>query len=1461
MSSESTGGGTYRLEPLNATNWMPWKRRMEAVLREQNLLSYITPPTSIRPVAGTITGADNVSVTITDTQVTTWETGESKARTRLELAIGDTEMAHILGATTAGEIWTRLLEIKETKGRLGILAVRRALYRAAAAEGFDMVEHISNLRAYQAELALMSNVVTDEDFAMVIITSLPESWDGYTSAYFGSHGSEKSLKASEIIPLLLEEDRRRRAKDGGAMHALQANFRAGGGGGSGGRTGGGAKGSDREKECYNCKGKGHVKKDCWAKGGGAEGKGPRGRRRKDRTNQAKDKGADINTAVAVAYMTRFNEVNTSKLVWYLDSGTTSHICTHRDAFTDYTTLHNTTVQGVGPAVAIVEGTGTVQINFKVGDLTYAHSLKDVLYVPGAPNCLLSLSRFDEGGGSVAFSKGGCELKDRKGRVVGLGRKVDRLYQLDARARLWRERANYAAPAAKSWDHWHLLFGHIGMSTLEKMQRMGIVGGFDVDESSIPSPTCTACLGAKLTHQPFPKKADWRSRIAGEGYHCDVWGPIKTESIWKNRYYVSFTDDATRMVQVYFMKEKGEASKFIAEHVAAVERKFGKGPAWMRFDNGKELVNSTTKSLCATKGIEIHTTAPYSPSQNGVAERLNRTLLELVRAMMIAKSVPAFLWDEAVSHAVYLRNRVLTSALPGRTPYEAYHGKKPDVSFLREFGSDVWVLDESTGRSKLSPRSNKMMFVGFVEGSQAVRYYEAKRRSVKVSRNVAFNENKVVEVPRDGVPHGLGLEEELSTPDGNVDPKSGNDSTHMDPPPSPIRPPEILRYTPEPRTPPAQPFDNFPIPEPVHDRPQSPRRTRNHPDIDYRVSSNPNVRIPAARPGRDALKAAEEVRRTKERRATRRSKHAASGFAYSEGDRALYSKVGMEDVEDPDAPDSAPIRPARTPPPVYDERPWVEDVQDVDAPLPRSVKEALGGSEGKEWERAIEEELGMLEKMGTWEVVDLPSGREAVGNRWVFARKRDDHGQVVRYKARLVAQGFSQKPGTDFDTNGTFAPVMRFETFRTMTALASIHNWTMFQLDVKSAYLNGHLDEEIFMRQPPGYEDGTGRVCKLKRALYGLKQAGNVWNREFDSAMANLGFTATRSDPCCYIRRTGDVLAILLVWVDDIIGYTSSPAEATTITKELRSKFDINDIGQPGMLLGMKIHKDDDSGTITLSQSHYIDSMLVRFGLQDANSVTTPLDMNINLDSIDPLPIDATPDPRASSLYATAIGSLLYAAMGTRPDIAYAVHRLAQFTRSPQAKHWTAVKRVLRYLKGTRDLQLTYGDPSSKWTPELDMFCDADWASNADRKSVSGFVFTLAGGAVAWSSKKQTSVALSTAEAEYVAATHAAKQVLWYRALFDELGLWQPTTSTLFTDNQSAIAIAHNPQFHSRTKHIDIALHFLRDHVQSGTLNTVYVNTKDNLADILTKALPRPAHDDFTYRIGLLDPACTIKEEC
>lgn len=391
-----------------------------------------------------------------------------------------------------------------------------------------------------------------------------------------------------------------------------------------------------------------------------------------------------------------------------------------------------------------------------------------------------------------------------------------------------------------------------------------------------------------------------------------------------------------------------------------------------------------------------------------------------------------------------------------------------------------------------------------------------------------------------------------------------------------------------------------------------------------------------------------------------------------------------------------------------------------------------------------------------------------------------------------------------------------------------------------------------MQQAPGYTDGTGQVYELVQSLYGLKQAGNVWNHELNRALEELKFTQLKTDYCCYIRRNGTDFTILLVWVDDFIAISNTDAQNDQVEQELNKYFDTKSLGKPSMLLGIKIKQEDH--IITLSQQHYIEALLKKFHLENANPVSTPMDPNVKLDDFLESEVQGELDPNSmiSFGFATLIGCLMYLALGTRPDIAYAVNKLAQYTSNPHPAHWTAVKRLFRYLKGTRTYKLTYGGGSEDLlTEDLNIYCDADWANDADRKSVSGYVVVIAGGAVAWSSKKQATVALSTSEAEYIAATHAAKQVIWHRSLLRELNFPIPTTSTIFSDNQAAISIAHHPEFHARTKHIDIAHHFLRDHVENGILNTVYINTDENVADIFTKGLAGTKHHDFTYMIGVI----------
>jgi hypothetical protein len=486
-------------------------------------------------------------------------------------------------------------------------------------------------------------------------------------------------------------------------------------------------------------------------------------------------------------------------------------------------------------------------------------------------------------------------------------------------------------------------------------------------------------------------------------------------------------------------------------------------------------------------------------------------------------------------------------------------------------------------------------------------------------------------------------------------------------------------------------------------------------------------------------------------------------------------------------------------------------------------------------------------MGTWKLEDLPEGRSTIGCRWVFMRKYDEKGNIARHKARLVAQGFSQIPGMDF--NETFAPVVRHDSLRAVLAIGAIKDLEIQQLDVKGAYLNGDLQEEIYMRQPEGFDDGSGRVCRLYKTLYGLKQSGREWNRKLNTILTEFGFERSRADYCVYTRHQNGGTAIITVWVDDLLVLMKDKREMDELKERLKSKLEINDLGEPKLIIGLEIDRDRERRTIKISQKNYIEKILHQYGLRDANPVATPLDPSVVLTKHNGQG-DTTDE--ISGGYAAAVGSLMYAAIGTRPDIAYAVQTLSKYTADPGKGHWTALKRVFRYLTGSRDCSLIYGPLPSEDSPVVfTAYSDADHAADPDdRKSISGYAILLGGAAIAWNSKKQNTVALSSTEAEYTAIAHATRQIIWLRYLFEDLGYPQEEPTLLFADNDSAIALTGNPQFHARSKHFDVQNHFVREKLEDETIDVIYCPTGEMVADIFTKGLPRQKHEKFAEELGM-----------
>jgi hypothetical protein len=508
--------------------------------------------------------------------------------------------------------------------------------------------------------------------------------------------------------------------------------------------------------------------------------------------------------------------------------------------------------------------------------------------------------------------------------------------------------------------------------------------------------------------------------------------------------------------------------------------------------------------------------------------------------------------------------------------------------------------------------------------------------------------------------------------------------------------------------------------------------------------------------------------------------------------------------------------------------------------PKLIAMARKSPEWPEWEKAVHTELDQLERMKTWELVDPPEGRVPVGNKWVLVRKFNKQGELVKYKARLVAKGYSQIPGMDY--TDTYSPVVRLETIRTILALAVTQDWEIQQMDVKGAYLNGILKEEVYMNQPEGYEDGTSRLCRLIKTLYGLKQSGREWNIELNNKLETKGFNRLYSDPCTYIRKSNGGVEIITVWVDDLLIFTNDPKLMNDLKKELQDMFEVTDLGDPNKIVGIEIERNREKGELKILQSKYIEAILERYGLSEANAVTTPLDPKVKLK-----PLTQTSEKgNRSNNYASLIGSLMYAAVGTRPDIAYAVYRLALYTADPNISHWTAAKRVLRYLKGMKDLGIVYKTQENKNENHFTGYSDASFANNDDRTSISGYTFISAGGAITWGSKKQNTVALSTTEAEYICLSDAAREAKWLQNLHMELGYNQSHPTLIYGDNAGSLAIAQNPRYHKRMKQFDIKDHYIRNQVKIGTIILKYCPTANMTADIQWLKKLSACFDVFHY---------------
>jgi hypothetical protein len=923
-----------------------------------------------------------------------------------------------------------------------------------------------------------------------------------------------------------------------------------------------------------------------------------------------------------------------------------------------------------------------------------------------------------------------------------------------------------------------------------MVKAGLITGVTLKAGSTPSP-CRPCIVAKAKRLPVNKiRLNPISKCFGDLVYSDVWGPATTRTIGHALYFVLFIDDHTRWIIANLMRLKSLVFTNYCHFEAWAKTQFGANIKTLQSDKGGEYCSTEFENHCKTSGT-VHRFAVHDVHQhNGVAEHANYTLLDGVRAVLAASGLPTFLWGEALNYIVWIRNRSPTKALDGKTPYEALYGHPPSISGLHEWGSLCWVARK---HSKLADRADEGRWIGPDNNSKGQRIYWPDRRSITVEFDVRFIH----------APDPLLLEGEIE--DRDPLPVSPDDTNQ--PEPTPIR--DLSLEPPRETTPlqnPQSPLSPLtPLPKSL---PPSPKALPSLRDKDRNWSNVDTINL---LPGR-----------------TRSSARIV--------DKPTPEEMNELHLEGELTANSVEIAMAAM-------------TAEAEGLEPRSVKELKGRPDKVQWEDAMKDEIDRLTSRGTWKAVKKPSGANVIGSKWVFRLKKNANGEIQAYRARLVAQGNYQIDGVDvFDT---FSPVARLAAIRTVLALAARLNWEIHQVDVRSAYLYGELtpDEVIYLRPPPGI-DGLCKpdeVLLLSKALYGLKQSGRRWYQLLTKILGEIGLKRCEVDHAVFYRHTSSGTQIISAHVDDLTIAANTPELISEIKEGLKKRLEITDMGEIHWLLGIEIRRNRDSRTISLSQRSYIESIISRYNFDDARPLSMPMDPSIKLSKNDSPRTAADMGKMRNKPYREAVGSLMYASTGTRPDITYAVGQICRFGENPGIAHWEAVRRIFCYLKGTKDLWLVLGAAVDK---AIVGYTDADGMSNEDRHAISGYVFLVDGGAVSWSSKRQELVTLSTTEAEYVAATHAAKEAVWLRAFISEV--FQPINNplTLYSDNQSAIALTKNDQFHARTKHIDIRFHYIRYIVADGKISLIYCPTNDMVADTLTKALPSAKAKHFAAAFGL-----------
>ena len=1332
--------GSVKIAALDGTNYDNWKFRMEMLLTARKIFGYATGEIQLED------GADNAAQAA-------FKEKDNEARAIISMHVSDSQLIHVRNCRTAAGAWKTLKDQFQRKSLVRRIDLRDKISYTRMQEGDNALEFLDKICRLRDQLLEMGGTMSEQVFCEIVLGKLPSSYNSLRTT-LDTLGEDK-LSWEKVKGLILTVADRSAIAEGGmsenvlAVGKFTQNPRAK------------RPQTAETRKCFNCNKPGHLSKDCWSKPQNQKARG------RGRGNNGNRKASADNTVQTLMISDALSVGTDNQQTWIIDSGATQHMTSSETDMVQYEEFQNPKKVYLANNQQIdVKGHGSIIMKCKLPNNEHKNiKFEKVLHVPELKRNLISVSTITENGGMVTFDGEKCEISKGNG-ILAIGQREGNAFILDTENEIICSEANIAkSENKKTLELWHLRLGHLGYDNVKMMSEKEIVHGMKTESSEF-NRDCEGCALGKQTRDPFSKKGTEPAAEILDLVHSDVCGPMQITSDGGAKYILTFIDDKSRYTVVYFLEKKSEVLSKFKQYIQMAENFTERKLKRIRSDNGGEYTSNDFENFCKQRGIIHELTVARTPQHNGVAERMNRTLLESARSMLFHAKIPLRFWADAVNTAAYLRNRCPTSVLKGHTPHEIWFGKKPIISHLKVFGCNGYVHIPKENRKKLDMKSQRCIFLGYADNCYGYRMYNPITKKITVSRDVKFNENDFQNadnelIRMESVDVYLNFEKDFNM----IYPAEENEADAEEP-----------------------------------NQPEQPAQCMQP------VGENEN----------------------NIRRSLRERKQPDRYGKWINGDQLIFEdESNDEENNENDTVLSA--------------------VSTLSVQEPKGMREAWTGQNAKEWKKATNAEYNSLLKNETWTLVPLPTKKNVVGSKWVFKHKYGPDGTINRYKARFVAQGFSQKYGLDYEE--VFAPVARANSLRTILAIANAMDMEVHQMDVKTAFLNGKLTEEIYMQQPEGYVDQKhpDYVCKLHKSLYGLKQSARCWNNVIDEYFKDHGYIQNKADQCVYIKNIiknqKKSTMIIFLHVDDIIMACNDKEMMKNEKKEMEKKFEMQDLAHH--ILGMNISRKRKEHMLRISQRNYLEKVLERFQMKDCKPVATPIEPNNTLTKL-----KAEETPMNLTDYQAAVGCLTYAMTMTRPDLATALGILGNFLSNPGQEHWKALKRVLRYIKGTLDVGLEF-NASNQTAVNVTGFTDADWGADVtERKSTSGYTFTVCGGLVSWRSKRQEIVALSSTEAEYIALSLAAQEVVWLKSFVKDLG-YNQENYVLYEDNQCAIALTKNPENHARTKHIDIRYHFVRDLVQKKEIEVDYCPTTDMLADIMTKGLSRPRFQDLCNKLGII----------